>query len=305
MKKFILLIMIFALPLTYAKDSEFRKKWQNAKKKAEQEYKNTQGEYTEVEKTTLNLFGDFNDLFVFNSNLGPALDNLKKVQAKELKDYDDDDDEDFKVPKKMTWKKLIAKSKKDPIYSAFRAYCIDQRAIENLNYINAIKKVDLEKLDKDSGYKKELKDIKKIWKVYVKKKAINISSSSIAGWKIWKKKKYPRVIDDGTIKQLIESTNSRVVQNINGVWSNFKKEMNKELKKQAKLKKKEFRLAKSKVLHIINKYQEHISEVALRSKWEENEIKVEFWETMDKVLETMEEDLAKQKYDNTKGRRLQ
>lgn len=297
--------MIFALPLAYATDSAFRKKWQNAKKQAEQEYKELQGEYTEIEKTTLGLFGNFNDFFVFDSNLGPALDNLKKIQAKELQDYDDDEDEDFQVPKKMTWKKLIKKGKKDPIYSAFRAYCIDQYAIENLNYLNAIKKVDLEKLDKDSDYKKELKDIKKIWKVYVKKKAINISSSATKGWKAWKKKKYPRVIDDGTIKQLIELTNSAVTKNMNNVWSYFKKDMKAELKKQAKLKKKEFRLAKSKVLHIINKYQEHISEVAIRNKWEENELKEEFWETMDKVLETMEEDLAKQKYDNDEGKRLQ
>ena len=308
MKKFILFAMILTMTLGYAKDSKLRKKWQNAKKEALEQYKKLQDDSSNEEKSKLNITEDFGQLFTFSSNLGPALDNLKKIQAKELKDYDDDDNEDFVLPKKLTWRRLIKRDKKDPIYSAFRTHCSEERAIENLNYLIAIQKVDMKKLDNDKEYKKELKDIKKIWKLYVKKKDINISSDARIAWQQWKKNKYPRVIDkesNYSIKNLILNTNSFVVENMATAWMNFKTHMRKEIKTQEKKKKKEFAEAKSKVLYILNKYQENISTVALENQWEEKGVDPQFWDTMYDLLETIEEDLSDQKYDTEGKKSLQ
>ena len=307
-------MMVLSISFLYAKDSKLRTEWHDAKTKAKEQYKKLQDKATDEQKASLNLTESFDNLFTFGSNLGPSLDDLKKIQAKKLKDFDDDNDPDFVIPKKMTWKKLIKRKKKDDLFSGFRAFFSRKMATENINFYLALQKADLinkkdlDKLEDDDDYAKKLKTIKKIWKVYVKKKNVNIGSKQFDGWKKWKEQDYPNVIQlqSNTYKigALLKDSTGEVRENINDIWIKFQSDMRDEIRGQEKAKKKAFRKAKSKVLYIINKYQEHINDVANDKEWDEKEIATKFWDTMDDKLEEIESNLSQQNYDTKKKFRL-
>lgn len=87
MKKLTLLTALLAFSFLFAKDSELRDKWQDAKKAAKDAYKALQSDASDEKKAEWNISENFDNLFTFDSNFekSTSLSLIKSVPDLESK----------------------------------------------------------------------------------------------------------------------------------------------------------------------------------------------------------------------------